>query len=951
MAFRAPLSTYRVQFNRNFKFEASKAIVPYLHDLGITDLYASPLFQARHGSLHGYSVTNPMQINREIGSRASFDSLVRKLRKLQMGILFDIVPNHMALSHENPWWMDVLENGISSPYAIFFDIDWHPPSRVLDGRVLLPILGQPYSQALESQELRLSLEENGFIVNYYNHKFSLDPKTYMDIISHGLPDLEKHLGESHPAVIGLKGLVIQCEHLPARSLVSHKKSRERHILKEVLKKSLWMLYRQMPEVGDFIDANLKTFNGNKGDPGSFDLLDNLLFKQPYRLAFWQVALEMINYRRFFSINDLIGIRIEDPEVFEAFEHGLLYDLIKKGEVTGLRVDHIDGLYDPLQYLERLKSGFYKGDSKHAGGDDYYIVVEKILGQDETLPPEWPVSGSTGYDYTNVVNGLFIEEQGFEKLQAVFSSLTSLAPAAADMVYENKKLVIETLFGGEIENLGFSLSLLASQDRQACDLPRQDLKTALVEATACLPVYRTYTRDYTVSQRDRKYIERALAEVRLRDPSINPVALEFLGRLMLLDFQSYLTGAQKDERLRFVMQWQQFTGPIMAKGLEDTTLYVYNPLVSINEVGTSFKTTSVEEFHQFNRIRQKTSPFTMNATSTHDTKRGEDARARINVLSEYADDWKGIFEQWQRLNRVKKISVDEMLVPDNNEEMFIYQTLIGAWPFLSDEVPAFKQRFKEYLIKAAREAMVHTRWLMPDSAYENALTTFAENIIDEKGKNEFLRDFLEIQSRLAYAGALNSLSQVLLKIASPGVPDFYQGTELWDFSFVDPDNRRPVDFDKRIRFLKDLKKRDAGDREKLIVELLSNWPDGRIKLYTIYKALNFRRENRDLFLEGEYLPLNVSGKLGRNIVAFARKKGELWSLVAVPRLVAKMASSGLHSKEMWGENVLDIPPEAPRPWTNIFTGENLQASGAPEAKNLPLSSLFSGFPVALLSGGD
>ena len=949
MGIRVPTATYRIQFSRNFKFEAAKTLAPYLHDLGITDLYASPLFQARRGSLHGYSVTNPMQINPEIGSRSSFEALVRKLKAKGMGLLFDIVPNHMALSHENPWWMDVLENGHSSPYAIFFDIDWRPPNRVLEGKVLLPILGKNYNEVLEAQELRLNLEESGFFISYYDNKFPLDPKTYKDILSHGLADLEKNLGESHPAVIGLKGLVMMSEHLPARSLVSPKKARERQRDKEIIKKNLWLLYQQAVEVKEFIDADLRLFNGKKGEPGSFDLLDSLLTRQTYRPAFWQVALEMINYRRFFSINDLIGIRIEDPKVFEAFKHSLLFDLIKEGKVAGVRIDHIDGLYDPMEYLDRLVNGLAGEDGNPADKDKCFVVVEKILGEGETLPPEWPISGSTGYDYVNIVNGLFINGQGLEKLQALFASFTSLDLSAADVAYEKKKLIMGTFFGGEIENLTFHLGLLASHVRKARDLPRHDLMKVLVETTACLPVYRTYIRSDTVSQRDRQYIETTLAEVRRRNPSINQAALEFMGRLLLLDFQPYLSGEQRNEWLHFVMQWQQFTGPIMAKGLEDTSLYVYNPLISLNEVGTNFRPASAEAFHRFNQARQKSMPFTMNATSTHDTKRSEDVRARINVLSEIAEQWEDVLQRWKSLNQAKKILVGGVEAPDPNEEIFFYQTLIGAWPFLPQEVPAFKQRLKDYMIKAAREAMVHTRWLAPDAEYEDALITFTEAILDEKGDNEFLRDFLKTQLHLAYAGALNSLSQVLLKIASPGIPDFYQGTELWDFSLVDPDNRRPVDFKKRIGLLENLKKREAGDVDSLIPELLAHWDDGRIKLYVTYKALNFRRQHSDLFLEGEYIPLNGSEESGAHLIAFARNIGDKWAIAAVPRLVARQAAPRAPGKEMWGESLLDIPAEAPLSWKNILTGETLEVLHTSGPKNLPLHRIFARFPVALLWG--
>ena len=946
--FRVPIATYRIQFSRDFTFDACRELVPYLHDLGITELYASPLFQARRGSLHGYSVTNPMEINREIGSRSSFDTLIRRLKSRSMGILIDIVPNHMALSHENPWWMDVLENGPGSPYALFFDVDWHPPGGVLEGRVLLPILGKHYSQALEAQEIRLSLKESGFFLNYYEHKFSLDPKTYKDILLHRLADLEKSLGESHPAVIGLKGLVILSEHLPARALISRQKVKTRQRDKEIIKRSLWLLYQGTPEVKQFVDENLRIFNGEKGNPGSFDLLDALLVKQSYRLAFWQVALETINYRRFFSINDLIGIRIEDPQVFEAFKHGLLFDLVEEGKVSGIRIDHIDGLYDPLEYLNRLQKGLIGEHAKPANDNKCYVVVEKILGQGETLPPEWPISGSTGYDYVNVVNGLFIDEQGFKKLQAIFSAFTSLDLPASDIIYEKKKLVMETLFGGEIENLGFYLGLLASHDRQARDLSRRELINVLVEVTACLPVYRTYIRSDTVSKPDREYLAKTMAEARRRNPSINPMAMNFIGRLLLLDFQSYLTGEQKDEQLHFVMRWQQFSGPIMAKGLEDTALYVYNPLISLNEVGTSFQPVSVEAFHQFNRARQSSSPFTMNATSTHDTKRSEDVRARINILSEIVEEWEHLLQRWKSLNQARKISVDGDFAPDPNEEIFLYQTLIGAWPLQSEEIPAFSKRLQDYMVKAAREAMVHTRWVTPNNEYENALITFTKSILDESGENEFLEYFLRTQSRLAYSGALNSLSQVLLKITSPGAPDVYQGTELWDFSLVDPDNRRPVDFRKRTQLLKELKKREAKSRDNLIPELLFNWEDGRIKLYVTYTALNFRREHRDLFLEGEYLPLFSAGARRNNIVAFSRCKADQWVVVAVPRLVAKMAAPGPLGKRAWGESLLAIPPEAPRSWTNIFTGETLETAHTSETGSLPLNRVFSRFPVALLS---
>jgi (1->4)-alpha-D-glucan 1-alpha-D-glucosylmutase len=922
-------------------------LVSYLFDLGISDLYASPIFQARRGSLHGYSVTNPMEINPELGSRASFDALARRLKSRDMGLIIDVVPNHMALSHENPWWMDVLENGPSSPYAVFFDIEWHPPDRVLEGRVLLPILGKHYNEALENGELTLAFEKGGFFIKYFEHKFSLDPKSYREILSLRLTDLEKELGESNPAVIGLKGLVTMTDHLPARSHISRKKIKERQKDKEIIRGNLRLLYQGSPELREYIDENLRILNGEKGDPASFDLLDKLLLEQPYRLAFWQVALEMINYRRFFSINDLIGIRIEDPHVFEAFKHGLLFGLIEEGKVSGIRVDHIDGLYDPEEYLLRLQR--LTPDAKQTGENKLYVVVEKIFGQDESLPPGWHVSGSTGYDYLNMVNGLFVDEQGYRRLQLVFAALTSTEFQAADIVYEKKKLVMETLFGGEIENLVSSLSLLASHDRQARDLPGSDLVKALVEVTACLPFYRTYIRSYTVSKQDRACLERTMQEVTRRNPFLNPRAVGFMHRLLLMDFQPYLTGEQKDERLDFVMRWQQFSVPIMAKGLEDTALYVYNPLISLNEVGSNLQPTTVEAFHRFNRARQRSMPFSMNATSTHDTKRSEDVRARINTLSEIVDEWEDLLQRWKALNDAKKISVNGKTTPDPNEEMFLYQTLIGAWPLRPEELPALRERLISYMVKALREAMVHSRWITPDDEYEKGLVTFTKTILDDAGENEFLKNFLTVQSRLAYHGALNSLSQLLLKITSPGVPDFYQGTELWDFSLVDPDNRRPVDFTKRARLLKELKRHQSKSADTLVHDLLVHWEDGRIKLYVTYKALNFRREHSELFLEGEYIPLSSSGTKQDHVIAFLRRYGDKWALVAVPRLTAKISPTGAPiGEQVWGKSLLAIPPEAPLSWTNIFTRQRLEIPPAPAPRHLFLSRVFSDFPIALLS---
>jgi (1->4)-alpha-D-glucan 1-alpha-D-glucosylmutase len=953
--FRVPIATYRLQLHHGFRFIAAQALVPYLHDLGISDLYVSPLFKARRRSLHGYSVTNPLEINPELGSRVSFRALRRVLKSKGMGLLLDIVPNHMALSHDNPWWMEVLENGPGSPFAAFFDIDWHPLNRVMEGRVLQPILGAPYGQVLENQEFRLTLEEEGFFVYYYDHKFPLDPKTYGLLLTHRLENLIRKLGDGHPAILSLMGLIALTEHLPSRSLNSKRKLLERHRQKEILKNNLWLLYRGNSVIKKFLDENIAIFNGRRGDPESFNLLDRLLSLQPYRLAYWRVSLDMINYRRFFSVNDLIGLRVEDPHVFEA-SHSLLFSLIREGKVTGIRIDHPDGLYDPLGYLQRLQNRLAPEEKGPADRENLYVVVEKILAADEPLPPDWPVAGTTGYDFLNTLNGLFIDAPGFQKVKRVYDGFVKPELDRPELIYEKKMMIMETLFGGELETLGYILSLLAEQDRQARDVPRKELQKIIGEVIACLPVYRTYIRSFEVAPRDRACLEKVIEEVKARRPALNPTAVDFVRRVLLLELPQDLTEEQRKDWLRFVMKWQQFTGPIMAKGLEDTALYVYNPLVSLNEVGTAFQVVTPDDFHRFNRVRQENWPHTLNATSTHDTKRSEDVRMRINVLSEMPQGWEERLHRWSAWNQSKKHYVQGLAVPDANEEYFLYQTLLGTWPLFDEELPdgeeraAFKGRLKAYVIKAAREAKVHTNWITPHAEHENTLVAFVEAILNDAGENEFLRDFQEFQARLACGGALNSLSQVLLKIASPGVPDFYQGTELWDFSLVDPDNRRPVDFQERIRLLQGLKKKESKAPASLIREMLRHWQRGDIKLYVTYKALNFRKTYPDLFLKGDYLPLTATGPQGKNIIAFARRWENVWVTVVAARLMSKIIFPGLaFDRKVWQKTQLHLPPEAPREWLNLFTGDPVKSLGGKKANALPLTQIFQNLTVALLFG--
>ena len=945
---RVPIATYRLQFNRGFRFEDARRLVPYLHRLGISDLYASPILKARRGSLHGYDVTDPSRLNRELGTKHDFEALVTGLQTHGMGLLLDIVPNHMAASPENPWWMDLLENGPSSPYAAFFDIDWNPLGSTSKNKVLLPILSSPYAQALENQELVLTLKKDGLFVKYRGLRLPLDIKSYGPVLCQNLDSLKAMLGVDDPAFHQLKQLIEAVERLPCHTDTEPEKITKRQQENRSIRKELWRLVKASPKVRAFLLENIALINGKKGDPKSFDLLDRLLEQQAYRLAFWKTAREEINYRRFFDISDLIGVRIEDRRAFEA-THTLVSRFVQEGKVTGLRIDHIDGLYDPLQYLRQLQYHLAPEAQQTDRLPGFYVLVEKILAGDEALHPEWPVLGTTGYDFLNRVNALFVDEKGFQKMKAHYAQMTGSKLAFGNVVYRKKRQVIEELFASEIHRLGHQLALLAQQDRYACNLSPEELTNGLKEVTACLPVYRTYTRTLKVSSLDRVYIERAIDEVQQQVPAVSARVLGFLKRVLLLDFPVSLAPDQKKAWLRFVMRWQQFTGAIMAKGLEDTALYAYNPLISLNEVGRDIGAgdMSIEAFHRGNIIRQARWPYTLNATSTHDTKRSEDVRARLNVLSEMPEAWEKCLTQWSRWNRTKKRKSGRQLVPDSNMEVHLYQTLIGAWPLSEGEMSEFKERLKVYLVKATREAKDFTSWLSPDLEYEDALLAFVDSILENSDQNKFLRDFLLFQRRVAYYGALNSLSQVLLKVASPGVPDFYQGAELWNLSLVDPDNRRPVDFGKRMSFLDDLIRREAQGRTSLIRELLSSWEDGRVKLYVIYKALSARRVHQDLFFKGRYIPLQSRGQRQDHICAFARHRGKRWVLVAIPRFLTRLVEVDTlpPGEQVWRQDALLLPKDAPGGWLQVFTGETINIS--PETKEMPLSSIFSTFPVALL----
>lgn len=880
MPSRVPVATYRLQFNPQFTFQDARHIIEYLVTLGITDVYSSPILRPRSGSTHGYDVVDATMLNPALGGEDDFTELTGELDRHDMGLILDIVPNHMAASHENAWWMSVLENGRRSRFVNYFDIDWS------GNKVLLPILGAPYGQALESGEIQLGYDADGFFLSYFDKRLPLAPQSYHLVLSESL----QHLDDERVS-------------MQLRELIEHEEAIDNS---KFVKTELWRLHEMSEQFRATLAAAIERFNND------FDLLDKLIDAQWYRIAYWRIASETINYRRFFDVTDLVGVRVENPEVFE-MRYRRILDLIGERKVTGLRIDHIDGLFDPIAYLTKMQVRL--GET-----EPFYVVVEKILGAGEPLPSSFNVAGTTGYDFLDIANAVFVDPQGLGALTGFYHSYTGLTAPFEDIVYERKKQAIEQLFYGEMRALGAHLGELAVADRNARDFAPSELQAALVEITACMPVYRTYFRHGEVEEMDRAFIRRAIADARERANGVDQRLFKFLELVLLLEPPRYIAD-EREKWVQFVMRWQQFTGRVMAKGVEDTAFYNYNRLISLNEVGSEPGRGSdfdpVAELHERNHEIAQAWPHTMNATSTHDTKRAEDVRARINVLSEVPDLWQREVRKWTRLNA----SLKRGGVPHPNEELLIYQTLAGMWPLEEREEAGVPDRLAAYLEKASREAKTHTSWLEPNADYESALKDFARAVI---ASQPFMEQFRRFHKRIAFHGYLNSLSQVVLKATCPGVPDFYQGSELWDFSLVDPDNRRPVDYEKRAAFLRDLPAPNA---------LLRNWKDGRIKLFVTQRLLATRARHAETFREANYRALDA----GPNVVAFTR--GEAIAVV-IPRLTTQLTRPpALPVGAVWGERGIALSGS----WRNVFTDETV-SGGA-------LSSVLASFPLAVLERAE
>ena len=943
-----PGATYRMQLDRNFTFDDAAGLIPYLSALGITHLYSSPWLKARAGTTHGYDIIDHNLINPEIGDTQSLGNLSAVLASRGIGHILDFVPNHMAIGRaDNVWWLDVLEWGRASPYAEYFDIDWVPLKPQLNQRVLVPVLGDHYGKVLEAGELvlRFDLAIGGFSVWYHDHRFPIAITQYGPLIRAALD-----LAGADPQAPDRSWQRALARLAKDFETVGRRRARADRERSRALKIDLANLARTSSEAADALARSAAAVNGRAGDADSFLPLHRLLERQSYRLAFWHVASDEINYRRFFDINELAGIRVEHPEVFEAV-HRFVASLIAKGELQGLRIDHVDGLFHPREYLARLRD---------LGGDaatSPYIIVEKILASHEALREVWPIAGTTGYDFLNQVNALLLHPGGAHALMRSYQRFIGRDIEFDDVVHDCKRLVIQALLGSELNVLAREFDRIAQRHWRTRDYTLETLRAALIEIAACFPVYRTYVARRGASTEDRRDIAWAVSQARKRWRGLGREALDFVEMVLTTDLiRPAAKGYRRAEVIRAAMHFQQYTGPVMAKGLEDTAFYRFNRLISCNEVGGDPRQMglSVAAFHNRNRERARRWPHGMLATATHDTKRGEDARARIDVLTEIPGEWERAVRRWAALNSRWKVDLDDRTAPSRNDEYLLYQTLLGAWPVELEEPPFesraladFAARVQAYVVKAAREAKLATSWANPSKEYEDALVQFVGRLLDAEAGKLFVADFLPFQRRVARIGMLNSLVQLALKLTCPGVPDIYQGTEFWDLSLVDPDNRRRPDFDTRRRLLAGLipvGALAAPERADRVTRLLRDWRDGRIKLYLLAALLRLRRDREALFATGSYDALTAAGSMADRIVAFVRKTNSDRVVVAAGRHLAPFVPSDEGSPvNSWEDTSVNLPPELSGTLIDVLTGREMM----PRDGSISARELFSIVPAAVL----
>jgi len=919
-----PNATYRIQLNADFGFRDVEGLLDYLADLGAFWIYASPIFKARRKSAHGYDSVDPNRLNPELGTDSDFDDLISGVRKREMGWLQDVVPNHMAYTGENALLADLFSLGENSRFHPFFDIFWEIPHGDFRGRVTAPFLGNPLTDCLERREIAIELRQGSLGVAYYDHFFPLRLSSY-GILDPGASGLEKVLPKG--AEDDLERIIVG---LAAEEKTAPSLERDERIGEH--RKNLQDLVDRHPEIRRFVLRRLSRFHAEKEQADGVTSLRKLLSDQVYRLRYWRTATREINYRRFFDINELICLRQEDPDVFH-YTHGLLRRLVREEKIDGLRIDHVDGLRFPEQYLKRLRKTF----------GDIYLAVEKILGPEEPLPPSWPVQGTTGYGFADRVTRLFCRPDAQGRLDDVYLAFSEKTDTFAQVCRKAKKQVLTEAFAGDLANLAASLQKAAQAMPHTMATDTEILKVAAMELLIRFPVYRTYISPEGVFKRDLKLIRQVVLEAASARPELRS-ALHLIQDVLLLKSDTGKTGKASPARVEAAARFQQLCAPLAAKGVEDTALYRFHRLTSLNEVGGDPNRVGISRasFHAFLTHRAQYRPHAMNALSSHDSKRSEDVRARISVLSEIPDQWRETVMKWRKLNRTHKETYRDEPVPDGDTEYLLYQTLLGTHPFRSSERDQWNRRIRHYMVKAAREAKVHTSWLKPDQAYENALCRFIDRLLKGKEENRFLAEFRDFAKKTARFGAFNSLSQTLIKITAPGFPDFYQGTELFNFSLVDPDNRRSVDFDRRKKLLETVRK-ETFPRFRANLDQKEDYD--RMKLHLIYRALQTRGQQSELFEKGAYRPLESTGRFAPNVIAFARTYKGRYAVIIVPRWLTDIISRKEDPySPLWRDTAVRLPETYPKSWLNTLTGKRERFTG-----NLPLQNLFERFPAALLTG--
>lgn len=954
-------ATYRLQFTKDFRFADAEALVPYLYDLGISHIYASPIFEARPGSPSGYDICDFSLINPELGGEEAFSSLVQALHSKGMGMVIDFVPNHMSAHPQwNQWWRSVLANGPSSPVSEYFDVDWYPVNSNLHGKVLLAILGGQYGDVLESGELRIEYREGEFCLLYSDYNLPLNPRQIKLLLRHRWEESAASADIDFLTRQEYESVLFQMDHIPNYQQAGPKARADRERETNIATHRLVHLIRTNPALQRHLETVITEFNGTPGQPESFDLLHELLEQQPYRLSYWRTAMQEINYRRFFDINDLIGIRMEYGPLFQA-AHAKLIELAERGAIDGIRLDHIDGLLDPQQYLLQLR------EVTANAGKPLYVIVEKILARQEWLSPEWPVDGTTGYEFLALSNGLWVEENNLSEIDRIYLHFRGRVKPDRDVVYNAKKLITASSMASELNVLAHELNRLSEQNRRSRDFTLDGLQEALREVVACFPVYRTYISKRGFSTTDEMAIDEAIGQAMRRNPNVDSSIFGFIRAHICPMCAQDESEESSTQRLRFAMKFQQYTSPVQAKGMEDTVFYRYSPLASLNEVGTGTgrKATSPQEFHNANMHRMEHWPDAMLTTSTHDTKHGEDARMRIHALTELPAEWKANLLHWSQVNDSAKTVVNGHPTPDPGDEYLYYQNLLGMWPprqAAADE--NIVSRMKAFMSKALKEAKVHTSWINPSNEYDAAVDNFVEQTLRGPSSSTFLASFVPFAERLAILAAWGSISQIALKLMSPGVVDTYQGGELWDLSLVDPDNRRPVDYATRQQRLHSLMQRVAASeiapeqRALALSELCRTWWTGDVKLLYVALGLRLRERESNLLAHGSYWPLRVEGSNAEHLVAFGREhEGKILVTIAVRWFASLLSSPEALGdlKKSLQETIIELPASENvdglqrMRFTNVLTGTAVPLHDIDGAARLFAGEVLGALPAVWILG--